>query len=213
MHQTDSKRFLVALNRLASMLLDELNDARMEGYWVTLGNKMSIDEFEGACRLAMERETFHKVPLPAVLIGYAQEYREAQALEAKRAERALAEQRRLALEADPVWQAQERQRRIDAAMQEAENIAWRAQQSRETLIELGLLNPPNPNRWVGADHDDLTYTPSVDIAARKAQLRAQLDQLMKETALHDDRRNAAFDPARQRPETSHNLRSADGATH
>ena len=96
MHPTDLQPFLEALNEMGEFFSDELSELRQRSYWRLMEDKCSLGEWRYACAQAMTRETFHKVPLPAALLVYVEEYRQEQRdLELKR-ERAAAEQRQLA---------------------------------------------------------------------------------------------------------------------
>ena len=61
------------------MFCDELTKERQKLYWKALHARLTIEEWEYACETAMDRETFHKIPLPAVLMAYAAEYQQEQA--------------------------------------------------------------------------------------------------------------------------------------
>lgn len=54
-----------------------MSEMRQRGYWGILSERLTIEEWEYGCLQAMERESFHKVPLPAVMLDYAREYRKA----------------------------------------------------------------------------------------------------------------------------------------
>lgn len=75
----DSPRFFQALAEMSLIFCDEVTKERQKLYWEALHARLTIDEWEYACGAAIDRETFHKVPLPAVLMGYIHEYREEQA--------------------------------------------------------------------------------------------------------------------------------------
>ena len=78
MEPQDSVRFFQALNAMSLMFSDEMTIARQKLYWATLSGPLTIEEWEAACLQALTCETFHKVPLPAVLLSYAKQYRDAQ---------------------------------------------------------------------------------------------------------------------------------------
>jgi hypothetical protein len=74
----DRPRFFQALAAMGLNFSDELTKPRQTLYWQVFAPKLTIDEWEYACFQAIERENFHKVPLPAVLLDYVREYRRAQ---------------------------------------------------------------------------------------------------------------------------------------
>ena len=78
MTSQDESRFYQSLNLLGAFFTDELNDIRQRLYWQVMHAKCSIEEFQGACLAAMERETVYKVPLPSTMLDYVREYRAAQ---------------------------------------------------------------------------------------------------------------------------------------
>lgn len=87
MDDTDSRRFFSALTFMAEMCADELSELKQRGYWSLLQDKLSIEEWEYGCMQAMERETFHKIPMPAVLLDYGREYRHARRAQREQAAR------------------------------------------------------------------------------------------------------------------------------
>lgn len=169
------------------MFADELTQPRQKLYWQAMKDLVTIDEWEYACLCAIQRETFHKVPMPAALIAYSMEHRKAvaDAQETERRQQLEAERReahtaRLALEATPEWQAEQAAKREQEARERADYEIWLAQQPRSMKIALGLINPPNPARWLPLGDDDLSYTPSEDPARAKERLRAQFRQIMED---------------------------------
>lgn len=99
-----SHSFLKGLKMMSEYFCDTLSEGRIAMYWQLLGPQIALDEWEYACRQAMLRETFHKVPLVSVLLEYVQEYRTAQR-EARKQDQARG-QARLALREDTYGQAQ-----------------------------------------------------------------------------------------------------------
>lgn len=187
----DQCGFFQALNALSEVFCDEMSEIRQETYWRVFGARSTLAEWQEACYLAIERERFHKVPLPAVLWAYIEERRarEQAARDAERARlaEATAEAQRLAavaerhaLEASPAWQAEQARRIADHHQKQQEWEAFKAQQPRAWHIAMGYLNPADPSRWRTLTADDLAYTPTVDAAVAKARLREQLHQLMSD---------------------------------
>jgi hypothetical protein len=62
---------------MAEVLANPISELKQRAYWSLLSPKISIEEWEGACKRAMLEETYSKIPLPAVLLGYAMERRQA----------------------------------------------------------------------------------------------------------------------------------------
>lgn len=48
----------------------------MQGYWGLFRDKITLDEWECSCVKAMEEQTFHKVPTPALLMDSVRVYRQ-----------------------------------------------------------------------------------------------------------------------------------------
>ena len=69
------KAFLHELDKLSELFSDAMSETRLELYWESLGHEVTLEEWQMACADARDRETFHKVPLPAVLWGYVEERR------------------------------------------------------------------------------------------------------------------------------------------
>jgi hypothetical protein len=84
---SDYARFLEGMGQLAVLFQEAMDDERLALYWQVLGPALTLEEWEAACLLAMQRETFYKIPLPATLLAYGLEYR-AQRTAAQRAWRA-----------------------------------------------------------------------------------------------------------------------------
>lgn len=187
MEPQDIDRFFALLNAMGVMFSDELSKPRQMLYWELLQHKITMQEWEYACEQAMDRETFHKVPLPAQLMTYVEEHRTQRRQQVidrwERDQRTLETAERLALEADPVWQAQERQRKADLRRMEEEAYQklartlgpdWRNVDTHHQI----------PGRIAG---ENLTYTPSADPLALRAaalekvaQLKAQLAREQQE---------------------------------
>jgi hypothetical protein len=77
MHADDIERFAIALNELAATCTDPMDEVRQRGYWRRLHDQMSIEEWEYACLYAPLNESFHKVPMPGVLLDYVRDMRKA----------------------------------------------------------------------------------------------------------------------------------------
>jgi hypothetical protein len=75
MDDSDFPLFLAALNELSVLCCDELTQVRQRLYWQFLRDNMCLEEWQYACEQVMLREIYHKVPMPAVLIEYAREFR------------------------------------------------------------------------------------------------------------------------------------------
>lgn len=67
--------FLQELNKMSEVFSDEMSEFRQEAYWQIFGEHVTLEEWEEACLQAMSRETFHKVPVPAVMWGYIKQQR------------------------------------------------------------------------------------------------------------------------------------------
>jgi len=167
------------------MFADDLTTPRQRLYWEVLKDMITIDEWEYACTSALRHETFHKVPLPAVLLTYVAACREGEARRLADASRRQFEEtmlieraERLALEASPEWQAEQEKQRANAEQERADYQAWLDAQPRHVLIALGKINPPQPERWRRLSDDDLTYEPSEPPEVAKARLRSQFRQIM-----------------------------------
>lgn len=80
--------FLTELNRMAMLFCDEMSKERVQLYWELFRDKVSLEEWQYACRKAMLGVEFPKVPMPAILMDYVKEFRSLQLLEAQRAQRA-----------------------------------------------------------------------------------------------------------------------------
>lgn len=195
MHETDNRRFFSALNLMAEMFSDEMSELKQRGYWQIMQDRLTIEEWEYACTQAITRETFHKVPLPAVLLDYAREQRKIVTAAKEKQQLIEAQAARLALEATPAWQAREaerqareKERRVAEAERQSQSQTWLETQPRSELIRLGLINPPNPSRWLPLEDESLDYEPREDPEHAKDRLRAQFRQLIEteSTEDHDD---------------------------
>lgn len=76
MTEQDSSRFYQSLTVLAEFFGDELSTTRQKLYWRAVAPSLSLAEWDYACMEAVKRETFHRVPLPVVLIAYGRDYRQ-----------------------------------------------------------------------------------------------------------------------------------------
>jgi len=167
------------------MFADDLTTPRQRLYWEVLKDMITIDEWEYACTAALRHETFHKVPLPAVLLTYVAVCREEEARRAADVRRRefdeamlIERAERLMLEASPEWQAEQEKQRAKEEEEHENYREWVAQQPRNILIALGKINPPQPERWRRLSDDDLTYEPSEPPEVAKARLRSQFRQIM-----------------------------------
>ena len=183
------------------MFCDDLTEPRQKLYWQTFRDRCEIDEWEYACHQAIARETFHKVPLPAQLMEYVQEYRHAQERQRQQEGQCqaqiaynLKEAERLMLEALPEWKAEQQRLREELAQRAAreqeeqrqsdkEYREWKASLSQEDLRLFCLLNPPREKYvWRGLKlaEEQLRYEPQGDPAEAKRKAREQLRQIMAE---------------------------------
>ena len=165
------------------MFADELTEPRQRLYWQLFRDRVTIDEWEEACTQAMQRETFHKVPLPAALYGYIEashreQTRQRVLEEAQQAEdlKRVATSDRLALEASPAWRANQEARRIENQRARQEWADFCGKQPYEWHVEMGLVNPPRPPLQHLPEFYE--YTPQGDPDAAKRKARAQLAQLL-----------------------------------
>ena len=161
----DMTRFITALYSMALMFADEIGQDKIRLYWETFRDKVSIDEWEYACRAAITHETFHKVPLPAVLLGYVTERRdEAARLRREAAREAPATREQLLQLREQLVSPEEVQALIASV--------WPA----------GKEPPPAvpPRRHGRLTAEELAFEPLGDAEITKAQLRAQLAWLEQE---------------------------------
>jgi hypothetical protein len=86
MHDHDMPEFLALLNDLGAMCTEEVSERRQRLYWEFFRDGYSIDEWVYACNQAMWRESFPKIPMPAILREYMVEYRKASLEERKQRE-------------------------------------------------------------------------------------------------------------------------------
>ena len=86
MHDHDMPEFLALLADVGAMCTDEISERRQRLYWEFFRDHSTIEEWAYACNQAMWRETFHKIPMPAVLREYIVEYRKTTAEERKQRE-------------------------------------------------------------------------------------------------------------------------------
>lgn len=70
-----AQNFFDSLLEMGEFFCDELSEVRQRSYWEIMRERVTLAEWQYACREAMARETFHKVPLPAQLMDYVREYR------------------------------------------------------------------------------------------------------------------------------------------
>jgi len=160
MTQDDAPRFFEVLNELAVFFSDQLEKERQRLYWALFRNEVSLPEWEYAAAQAMWRETFHKVPLPAVLMHFVQELRQRQEREARLVERAQEQTRQAeadaalkALRASPEWQEAQAQQEEEDRQKQEEYREWIRKQPRDVQVALGHINPPDPRRWLPLTED------------------------------------------------------------
>ena len=188
----DRSRFFRSLNAMGTMFSDEVSTQRQALYWDAFRDRITIEEWEYACREAIAKVAFNKLPLPAVLLGYIHELHakqrrraEEQAKQERLAASQLAQAERLALEASPEWQAAQRTQQAEAQAQREAYQAWLKTQPASIRIALNTWNPPNPSRWRPLSDDELAYEQRTDPVQEKEKLRQQLRQLTEEKP-HDD---------------------------
>ena len=87
MQTPDRPRFFQALSLMGEFFADDLSEVRQRLYWELTSELCAIEEWDYACKRAMQEATFHKVPLIAALMVYVQEYRDREWEDQKRAER------------------------------------------------------------------------------------------------------------------------------
>jgi hypothetical protein len=131
MQPDDSPRFFEALTTMSEFFADELSKVRQRTYWQHF-EACTIEEWEYACDQAMQRETFHKVPLTASLMPYVKEYREAQRDDERRRERNQQAQRLLDAPAQQPASREEIHSEVQALLNElAETVAFPAPRREE----------------------------------------------------------------------------------
>ena len=201
MEKSDIPRFFQALNSLGVMFCDELSKDRQQLYWTAMRVDVSIEEWEYACMQAIQCETFHKVPLPAILWTYIETFRQEQACRQeqehfRQVEAAYMVQnaQRIALESSPEWQAEQQALRLareqerihereEARQRDQEYQDWKSSLSKEDLRLFNFLNlPSEPYTWPGIARaeEQLYFQPRGDPAEAKRKARKQLSQIMSE---------------------------------
>lgn len=73
-----SDAFLQGLFLMGECFTDPLSEIRQRLYWSLFEQRCTLEEWQSACLMAMQDETFHKVPTPAVMWDYVKKYRKAQ---------------------------------------------------------------------------------------------------------------------------------------
>lgn len=182
----DSPRFFQALAAMGLIFSDDLSKDRQRLYWEIFRDRITLAEWEYACHQAISRETFHKVPLPAVLMDYVRECRQAherqlrlEEAQAREAARIIEQAQRVLLEASPAWQAEQ------AAKREAQENAVReaiADLNRKWGIDWRLMpeTVPSRQRFRRLSEEELRYQPHENPEEAKAKLREQLRLLQAE---------------------------------
>ena len=116
MHTKDEPRFLNALASLETLLRDQLSKDYKKLYFaVTIQKGWTIEEWEGACVLALGDETFHAVPLPGAMQRYIDELRAQEKESRVERDRIAAAERKQLYAAEQA--AEHRQRQLDALQQ------------------------------------------------------------------------------------------------
>lgn len=167
MQDTDQnyQAFLKGLALMSEYFSDSLTQGRQEMYWQTLQPKVTLDEWEYACLQAIERETFHKVPLVAVLMNYVREYRRAQRelqLQEQCAQGVQSRSRLLAL----------RESLVDRA--EVEALIASVWPEGLAVVDPGTPKPLAPKRRWRLTEEQLHYEPTTDADEAKTRAREQL---------------------------------------
>ena len=193
MEPNDKTPFFMLLNKMAAIFCDELSELRQLAYWDLLRDRIGLEEWQQACTAAMQGETFHKVPLPAILWGYVTAYRAEQRRQQEQRDqherdlaRHIKEAERLAMEASPAWQAeqakQHEQHEQAERQRQEEYQLWLESLSYEDKVLYRIMNPhqegSQPYRKL--TEEELLYTPRGDADVAKRKARAQLQQLMEE---------------------------------
>ncbi len=75
MKPTDAARFYQGLKSLEVFFRDPLTEEHELLYWDTMRELCTIEEWLYACEQIRSRHDFHMVPLPAVMLTYADAYR------------------------------------------------------------------------------------------------------------------------------------------
>jgi hypothetical protein len=158
---------------------DPMMEERQLLYWKAMRDRCSINEWVYACDQAMERETFHTVPLPAVMMPYCLEYR------AERRRQWLehvAERHRLLSQGeepsrDPAFPGTEKERKAVIA-QQAEQQRAILEAKWATLEAQGQQAGPKPYRKLGPE--DLRYIPTEDPAKARARAMTLLAELRRD---------------------------------
>ena len=159
----EQDRFFALLTLLGEFFCDPLCDTRQRVYWQLFNERCTIEAWEWACYKAMDSETFHKVPLPAVMSEYLRAYTR---LEQEVKQRVLTEQR-----------AREEQKYRENPPLAPNELQEQLQRLFAELDTAGGW--PAPSR----DERDPAYRAPLDeaeIAERRARLLAQARLLQEE---------------------------------
>lgn len=159
--------FTKGLKMMSEYFSDTLSEGRIALYWQLLGPDISLEEWEYACRQAMLKETFHKVPLASHLMEYVREYRRAQRealLQEQCAEGVRTRKRLLELRDSLVDPAE-----VDALIASV----WPDERP-------AIPKPIFPRPRLRSSLDDLHYEPTVDAETAQRKAREQLRQLMEQ---------------------------------
>lgn len=70
MDTKDRSHFFDALGLVATVMCDEMSEARTEAYFALFRDRCLLDEWQYACHQVLMEETFHKVPLPAIFMEH-----------------------------------------------------------------------------------------------------------------------------------------------
>lgn len=183
MQKQDMGRFFSSLVAMSTHFSDDMSPERQQLYWELLKDELSIAEWEYGCTQAMKHETFHKVPLPAVLIAYAQPYREEQhrrALahyERQRQLNAASERSR-----DSSFSGTEQERRDAAALDYAKVRAaleakWNSEVDRLTGRDTSYRK---------RSPEELQYVPQTNTEIARAEALRLLTKIRAEVANQED---------------------------
>lgn len=162
-------RFFQSLVNMAIMFTDELSRQRQMLYWDEMHETVSIEEWEYACDEALRRHNFHKLPLPEQLRGYALEYRR----EKQQRQDRIDAEKRLLLNPPRQGSGDPEENRRNVAALIASVWPGEAARAPEPAMRQAL-------------HPAYRAPLQRDPEARKAELRAQLEQLEKEQPTDGD---------------------------
>ena len=164
---------MTELLRVADLFRDPLSESQMETYWSVLQPEITLEEWHYACQTVMRREHFPKVPLPAVFLDYALEYR-AQLAQLER----------------DIQQAQRAARGLPARDMSQDDLSQAEVQAILARIWPGEILPSMPEQGgesVETDNGSVLYDSGRTAAeeqARKAYLRTQVQSSREPPPAH-----------------------------